>query len=301
MESRKSKLESRGINKNSFYKNRKKNPDKLPNSKSPANSYFNNPSKAGLPSIGKDSPGDYKNISKYSVSKRGFMKSGERNQSLPSNKNLGKYVPTDNGDSGSILNKYYNNNQGMTGAQNYNPVGGLSKAGGGLSKPTVGNSDAYGVYPGAGGGLGGGLVKKPRKDSSAAGDKPPAYGGYNYGGGGISKYSKNKEDNEHLPSVTNRQALGSGVSIGSRRNIGANLGSKEGSRGNIPSGGGLGGYGSLSRKKDSNSELPNLNKYSGGGLGGGLGSLNKGGLNKGGLSGLGGGLSSGGGLGRYNL
>lgn len=309
LESRKSKLESRGINKNSFYKNRQKNPNKIP-SKAPANSYFNNPENAGLPSIGKDSPSE----NKFGISKRGFMGSGDRNHSLPSGKDLTKYASPDSQDGGSILNKYYKNSQGQTGAQDYNPLGGLSKPLGGLSKPigglskaNIGSTDAYGIYSGSGGGLGGGLgglSKVPKKDSSSIDNKPPAYGGFNYGGGGISKYAKNtdsQEGGEHLPSVTNRQALGSGVSVGSRRNIGSNMGSKEGPRRNIPSGGGLGGFGSLSRKKDSNSELPNLNKYSNaGGLGGVGGGLSKGGLSKGGL---GGGLAKAGegGLGRYNL
>lgn len=306
LESRKSKLESRGVNKNSFYKNRQMNPGVAP-SKSPANSYFNNPSNAGLTSLGKDSPSDGKNISKYSINKKGFLNSGDKSKGT-SGKDASKYAPPDGADGGSILNKYYNNSQGQTGAQNYNPVGGgLSKAGGGLSKIGGGN-DAYGIYSGAGsglgGGIGGGLSKVPRKDSSSHGDKSPSFAGYGYGGGGISKYSKKKDEqegSEHLPNVTNRQALGSGVSIGSRRNIGAKLGSKEGTRANIPSGGGLGGYGSLSRKKESNSELPNLNKYSNAGGLGGLGGVSKGGLSKGGL-GLGGGPSNNSdGLGRYNL
>lgn len=293
LESRKSKLESRGVNKNSFYKNRQKNPDRVP-SKPPPNSYFNNPVKAGLPSIGKDSPKDIDNATKYSVNKRLLMNSGEKNRGL-SNNPVNKFEDLDNANSGSILNKYYKNSQGMTGAQNYNP-------GGGLSRPLGENSDTYGIYNsgGIGGGLGGGLTKIARKDSMK-GEKPPAYGGYNYGGGGIAKYSKKTdEDGEHFPSVTNRQALGSGVSVGSRRNIGAALGSKEGSRGKIPSGGGLGGFGSLSRKKESDSELPTLNKYANGGGLGGLGGMNKGGLSKPSL-GMGGGLSKGGGLGRYNL
>jgi serine/threonine protein kinase len=296
LESRKSKLESRGINKNSFYKNKQLNPDKLP-MKSPANSYFNNPTKAGLPTIGKESPGGFGGISKYGMKNRPFMNSRDRNQSLPSGKGSSKYGKFEKPDSGSIKNKYYNNNsQGMTGAQNYNPGGGLSKGNAG--------GDAYGLYSKIAGGGIGAIGKLSRKESGSGLDsKPPAYGGSNYGGGGISKYLKKQaDDGEHLPSVTNRQALGSGASIGGRRNIGQAIGSKEGSRGKIPSGGGLGGYGgSLTRKqaKESDTELPNLNKYSGGG---GLGGLGKSGLSKGGLGGMsGGGLSKGGGLGRYNL
>jgi hypothetical protein len=304
LESRKSKLESRGINKNSFYKNRQKNPDKLP-AKSPANSYFNNPTKAGLPGVGKDSPGSYggSGINKYGGNaNKPILNSGERNRSLAADKNSGsKYGNDHNYDSSSILNKYQKNSQGTTGAQNYN------SGGGGLAK---GGSDAYGLYSNPSGGLGG--YKKPgRKDSKE--DKPPGHSGYNFGGaigsGGVSKYTKNKNVGEeaHLPNVTNRQALGSGISIGARRNVGAQLGKREDSRGKIPSGGGFGGYGgSVPRKKESDSELPNLGKYKGlggmGGLGGGLGGgLSKGGLGGGIPKGVGGGLSKGGGLGRFNL
>jgi serine/threonine protein kinase len=139
LESRKSKLESRGINKNSFYKQRQKNPDSIP-SKPPANSYFNNPTKAGLPTIGKDSS---KGFNGASANKRTPINSGDRNKSLPA-----KYVGSD-ANSGGILGKYYKNNQGTAGAQEYTPGGSLNKAGY--------NSDAYGLY--GGGGLGGGLGK----------------------------------------------------------------------------------------------------------------------------------------------
>lgn len=301
LESRKSKLESRGINKNSFYKNRNKNPEKAAIN-SPANSYFNNPTKAGLPSLGKDSPGEYGGggISKYVASgNKPILNSGDRNRSLPSGKDTdAKYGPVGTFDSGSILNKYSKNSQGMTGAQNYNPGGGLAKPG----------SDAYGLYSNPKGGLGG--FSKPSRKDSAKDDNPSPYGGLNYGAGtgsgGISKYlnNKNNEGETHLPNVTNRQALGSGISIGGRRNVGAKLGSKEGSRGNAPSGGGLGGYpGSLTRKKESDSELPNLGKYKGaGGLGGLGGGLPKGAFGGGLTKGIGGGgLAKGGGLGRYNL
>lgn len=282
LESRKSHLESRGIDKNSFYKNK---------------------SKHGLSGVKKASPHANEGLSKYYPTKHGALNSGYRDQSLPSGKGSSKYGSMHNGPPGGVVGKYYkNNNQGMAGAQNYNPGGGLSKGG-------LGKADSYGIYGGAGGGLskGGGISKIARKDSSK-GDPSP-YGGFSYGAPNISKYkNKDNEGAERLPSVTNRQALGSGVSIGSRRGIGAKLGSKEGSRGKIPSGGGLGGFGSIPRPKDStNNGLPTLNKFSNpGGLSGlGKGGLNKGGLggglSKGGLGGLGGGLSKGGGLGRYNL
>lgn len=290
LESRKSKLDSRGVNKNSFYKSRQKNADRVP-SKPPANSYFNNPTNAGLPSIGKDSPSETKNDSNFPNGKRLLMNSGERNRSLPSGKGLSKYGDMDStpGVSGGILGKYYNNKQDFGHAVGYNP-------GGGLSKGQVDSSDSYGIY--GGGGIGGGLSKVPRKDS-AKDDKPPLYSGLNYGG--ISKYNakKDEENNgERLPSVTNRQALGGGLGVGVKRNIGSKLGSKEGSRGNIASGGGLG---EVTKDNDYTNGLPNLNKYSQlGGLGGGL---SKGGINKNGLSSIsGGGLSkAGGGLGRFNL
>lgn len=221
LESRKSKLESRGINKNSFYKSKQKNPHAIP-SKSPANSYFNNPTKAGLPTIGKDSS---KGFGSGGMNKRLLMGSGERNRSLQSGKkSSGKYGGATDINSGGILGKYYNN-QGMTGAQDYKP--------GGLNKGDF-NSDAYGIYGGgglnkgvSGGGLGGlgGFSKISRKDSlqdsrngSSKGSKPPMYGASNYSGyGGISKYTKNKDDksDQHFPSVSNRQALGGG--IGSRK------------------------------------------------------------------------------------
>ena len=259
---------------------------------SPANSYFNNPTKAGLPALKKESPDhDYKNISKYSVNKR-MMGSGERNRSLPSGKGSSKYaqMSSHNGAMGNNTNSY-----GIYAGSGLGNSG-LTKGGGGLVK--------------------GGLSKNIRKDSSK-GDKPPTYGGYNnyggYGGGGgglLSKYRKKSTDSdeEHFPSVTNRQALGSGISIGSRRNIGSNVGSKEGSRGRVGVGGhsgigGLGGGGGLSgyhppNKNDSNKGLPNLSKYSNSGGLGKVGGLSKG-LNKGGLN-LDSGLSKGG-LGRYNL
>lgn len=284
LESRKSKLESRGIN-----KSKQKNPYKQP-SKAPANSYFNNPGKAGLPYVSKNSLSDQKETP---------IGSGDRNKSVPpvqkgSNKHIGSAYNND----GGILGKYYNNNsQGMAGAQDSTPGSGLTK--------NAPGSESYGAY-GAGGGLSkpislgggglGGLNKGSRKESR--GEKPPAYGGQNYGGFGISKYGKKKDQEEeeaHFPSVTNRQALGSGASIGSRKNITSGIESKEGSRTRVPQGG-LGGFGGVknygSDKKESTEALPNLNKYSNAG---GLGSMNKGGLN------LGGGLSKGGGLGRYNL
>ena len=220
------------------------------------------------------------------------MNSGDRNRSIPSGKGSSKYGSMNDGTPGSIIGKYYKNNQGMAGAQNYNPGGGLSKGG-------LGNGDSYGIYGGAGGGLSkGGLSKALRKDSNKV-DKPPAYGGFNYGAPGISKYRNKDYDDkeERLPSVTNRQALGNDSSAGSKRSIGSKIGSKEGSRGKIPSGGALGGFGDIARQKDSSNGLPNLNKHSGAG---GLGGLNKGGLSKAGLGSLGGGLSKGG-LGRYNL
>ena len=305
LESRKSKLESRGINKNSFYKSKQKNPNILP-SKPPANSYFNNPTKAGLPTIGKDSS---KGFGSGGINKRVLMGSGDRNRSLQSGKkSSGKYAPGSDTNSGGILGKYYN--QGMTGAQDYKP--------GGLSKPDF-SSDAYGIYGGGlnkgSGGLGGplgGFTKQSRKESrkdsrngSSKGSKPPVYGASNYGGyGGISKYTKNDDkSDQHFPSVSNRQALGGG--IGSRKVIKFShtilhkikfilklfviQESKEGSRGRLAAGG-LGGFGGLknySKQKDNTNELPNLNKYSG--------SSGMGGLNKGGLA------MGGGGLGRYNL
>lgn len=165
LESRKSKLESRGINKNSFYKNRQKNPEKLP-SKPPANSYFNNITKAGLPGVGKDSSKGFGSGSGSGTNKRTLMNSGERNRSLPA-KNIG----SSGGDSGGILGKYYKNNQGMSGAQEYTP-------GGSLSKKSYG-SDAYGLY-GANGG-GGGLSK-------AGGLAKP--GGVGGGLGGFTKMAR---------------------------------------------------------------------------------------------------------------
>lgn len=284
LESRKSKLESRGVNKNSFYKTREKNPDRLP-SKPPANSYFNNPAKAGLPSIGKDSSKGFGGLAK-----RPLMGSGERNRSIPSGKNSNII---NDGNSGGILGKYYKNNQGLAGAQDSTPVG--------LSKGY--NPDSYGYYDGNKynneGGLSGvgGNSKISRKDSrkdSSKGIKPSLYGGHDYGGGlGISKYKNDENDEERFPSVTNKQALGSGSKKG------GDHGSKEGSRSKLVSGG-LGGFGGLKQygakpaaEKDSGTELPNLNKYSNAG---GLGGLNKGGLQLGS-----GGLSKGGGLGRYNL
>jgi hypothetical protein len=291
LESRKSKLDSRGVNKNSFYKSRQKNPDRVP-SKPPANSYFNNPTNAGLPSIGKDSPSESKNEGGLPPGKRLLMNSGERNRSLPSGKGLSKYGDMDStpgAGGGGILGKYYKNKEDFGHAVGYNPGGGLSKA-------PADAADAYGIYTGSVG-AGGGLTKLSKKESSKD-DKPPVYGGLNYGG--ISKYTAKKDeenDGEHLPSVTNRQALGGGLSLGVKRNIGSKLGSKEGTRGNIPSGGGLG---ELSQDNDYTNGLPNLNKYSQlGGLGGGL---SKGGASKNGLSSIGGGgLSKGGGLGRFNL
>ena len=284
LESRKSKLGSRDINKDSFYKTKNKIPAKIPG-KVPAG-YFNKP--------------NYGGIASYLNKRNNAMNSQERNRKIPSGK-LGSKGGGRKDSSGSILGKYYNkNSQGMTGAQNYNP--------GGMSKPG-GVADAYGLYSNAsGGGLGGGLSKVTKKDSSGKISKVPAYGGNNYGGvSGISKYLKKTGDNDdHLPSVSNRQALGSGASIGSRRNIGSGMSSKIGSRGKIPSGGGLAGYGGR-RKKESDNELPNLNKYSNvGGLGGlskgGLSGLSKGGLAKGGLGIMGGGgLAKGGGLGRHGL
>lgn len=290
LESRKSKLDSRGVNKNSFYKSRQKNPDRVP-SKPPANSYFNNPTNAGLPSIGKDSPSETKNEGEFPAGKRLLMNSGERNRSLPSGKGLNKYEDMDStpGASGGILGKYYKNKEDFGHAVGYTPGGGLSKG-----QPDASNS--YAIYNR--GGIGGGLTKITRKESAKE-DKPPLYSGANYGG--ISKYNFKKEDEndgERLPSVSNRQALGGGLSLGVKRNIGSKLGSKEGSRGNIPSGGGLG---EVSKDNDYTNGLPNLNKYSQlGGLGGGL---SKGGINKNGLSSIsGGGLSkAGGGLGRFNL
>jgi protein kinase len=297
LESRKSKLESRGINKNSFYKNKQRNPP----INSPANSYFNNPTKAGLPNAGKESPLTNEfGLSKYSVNKKGAIGSGSNSPGLGSGKSLGKYGRADIVDSSSIVNKYSKNSQGTSGAQNYNAVGG-----GGLAKHKNAYSNNNANYG----------AKIARKDSQLSEDKSPSYGGYGGGGfgsGGISKYLKKKDTEEEskLPNVTNRRALGSGISIGSRRNIGGGLGSKEGSRGTMGSGGlgsaGMGIYGNLARKKDPETDLPNLNKYSSGGGLGGVGGLNKGGLNKGGLGGglskggLGGGLSKGG-LGRYNM
>lgn len=223
------------------------------------------------------------------------MNSGEKSRGLQSGSRYGD----DSTPVGGILGKYYKNKQDFSNALNYKP-------GGGLSKNTDATTDAYGIYAGNGlSGAKGGMTKLPRKDSASR-EKPPAYGGYNFGGGGISKYALNKNDDtdgERFPSVTNRQALGSGVSIGGRRNIGAKLGSKEGSRGDITPGDGIGG---ISRQRDSSQGLPSLNKYSNVG---GLGGLSKGGLGKSGLSGVsgGGGLSKagglpkGGGLGRFNL
>ena len=144
----------------------------------------------------------------------------------------------------------------MSGAQNYAP--------GGLSKPGIGGN-AYGGYSNVGGGGLGNYGKLSRKDSSTNGDKISAYGGYNYGGGGISKYLARKnaeQDPDKLPSVPNRQALDSGVSIGSRRNFVSGLGSKGSNRSKIGSGGGLSGYGGVSKVKKGDDGLPTLNKYS---------------------------------------
>jgi len=292
LESRKSKLGSSHINKDSFYKTKNKIQSKVP-IRSPPNSYFNNPSKAGLGV-------NYGGISSY-LKNRNKMNSRENNRKIPSGKTKPMLKKQDSNPE-SILHKYSNNNQGMSGAQNYQP-GGLSK-----NRP----SEGYGLYNKAKGGGLGGYGKIARKDSSKIADKPPAYGNYNYGGGGISKYlakRKGEQDPNKLPNVTNRQALGSGASIGSRRNVGSGLGSKGSNRSHIPSGGGLGRYGSGQRAREKESELPKLNKFSKpGGLGGigkvgGLGGVGKvGGLSKGGLGVLGGGgLGKGGGLGRHNL
>ena len=287
LESRKSKLESRGIN-----KSKQQNPYKAA-AKVPANSYFNNPNKAGLPYMSKNSPSGHNETP---------IGSGDRNKSLPPGKGSGKYVGSISNNEGSILGKYYKNSQGMAGAQDYTPTGSLSK-----HKP---DADSFNSYGGGGlsknvslggGGLGG-LTKGSRKESR--GDKPPIYEGGSYGGFGISKYGKKKDqedEDEHFPSVTNRQALGSGISVGSRKNIVSGSESKEGSRSKVLQGG-LGGFGGAKKygdsKKDVGEGLPNLNKYSNSG---GLGSLSKGGLGLGGGLDKGGGLAKGGGLGRYNL
>jgi len=286
LESRKSKLGSSGINKDSFYKTKNKIPAKIP-VKAPPGSYFNNPVKTGSGS-GSGS-GSYSGIGKYLKNRNANMASRERNRNIPSGDAKSKIFKQDS-NSSSILGKYSKNYQGMTGAQNYQPGGGLSK---GVA------SEAYGIYGKNSGGLGnGGLGKVDRADSSSNMEKPPSYGSYGgYGGGGMSKYVKNGADKGKLPNVTNRQALGSGVSIGSNRNIGSELGSKSGSRGNIPSGGGLQGYGGR-RKKGTDAELPNLNKYSNSS---GLGGLRKGGMAKGGLGVMSGSGLGKGGLGRNNL
>lgn len=282
LESRKSKLESRGVNKNSFYKSRQQNGDK--GSQPPANSYFNKPIKAVLPNLEKDSSKGFAG--------RMMMGSGERNRSLPSGKQSPGVAGSDS-NSGGILGKYYKNNQGTAGAQEDATPSGVSKYNF--------NSDAYGLYGAGAGGGGlskggagglGGFTKISRKDSrkdSRKGDRPPVYSGANYGG--ISKYGNAKDEEtkgEHFPSVTNKNALESGAKFGVKPS--AASGSKEGNRSKLASGG-LSGFGGLKKydAKGTNEEegLPNLNKYSGAG---GLGGLSKGGLGAGS-----------GGLGRYNL